>query len=222
MSSNWDFRLVFANLDFLWEGFLGTLKIASVSLVFGVLIGFVFAALRMSKYKIISIPTSGVIEFLRMTPLLVQLFWVYFALPVVVGIKLDAFTAGAITFSLQNGAFFGEVFRGGIQSIHVSQWEGARALGMRRHQMMLRVILPQAVRRMLPPLLERIFELIKGTTQMAVVAYGDLLYNSMVLSTRLYRPVEVLTTVAAFYLIFLTSLSLIIRYVEHRFDAREA
>jgi polar amino acid transport system permease protein len=64
--------------------------------------------------------------------------------------------------------------------------------------------------------------LIKGTTQMAVVAYGDLLYNSMVLSTRLYRPVEVLTTVAAFYLVFLTALSLIIRYVEHRFDARQA
>jgi polar amino acid transport system permease protein len=140
----------------------------------------------------------------------------------VLGIRLDAFTAGAITFSLQSGAFFGEVFRGGIQSIDVSQWEGARALGMRRFQLMRRVILPQAIRRMLPPLLERSFELIKGTTQMAVVAYGDLLYNSMVLSTRLYRPVEVLTTVAAFYLVFLTALSFIIRYVEHRFDARQA
>ncbi|MEZ5811920.1 MAG: amino acid ABC transporter permease [Rhizobiaceae bacterium] len=222
MGQSWDFRLVFSNFDFLVEGFIGTLKISSVSLVFGIMAGFVFAALRMSKYKVIAIPTSGIIEFLRMTPLLVQLFWVYFALPVVLGIKLDAFTAGAITFSLQNGAFFGEVFRGGIQSIDISQWEGGRAIGMRRSQLMRRVILPQAIRRMLPPLLERSFELIKGTTQMAVVAYGDLLYNSMILSARLYRPVEVLTTVAAFYLVFLTALSFIMRYIEHRFDARQA
>lgn len=222
MGYHWDFNLVFANLDFLWAGFLGTLEIALASLVCGIMVGLLFAAMRMSRYKIISVPTTCAIEFLRMTPLLAQLFWVYFALPVLLGIKLDAFLAGLITLSIQSGAFFGEAFRGGIQSIDVSQWEGARALGMRPHQLMRRIILPQAVRRMLPPLMERAFELIKGTTQMATIAYGDLLYNSMVLSSRLYRPVEVLTTVAVFYLVFLTMISFIMRFVERRFDARHA
>jgi polar amino acid transport system permease protein len=221
MNYDWDFHLVLQNQGVLWQGFLGTLEIGVCSLFFGLIVGLVFAAMRMSRHRLLSVPATAAIEFLRMTPLLVQLFWVFFALPIILGISLSAFMAGLITLSIQSGAFYAEAFRGGIQSIHQSQWEGARAIGMRHWQLMHRIILPQAVRRMLPPLMERSFELLKGTTQLAAITYGDLLYNSLVLSSQLYRPVEILTCVAAFYLVLLTLLSLLIRFVEHRIEARQ-
>jgi polar amino acid transport system permease protein len=138
MGYEWDFSYVFKNQNILWEGFLGTLQIGLSSLFFGIIVGLAFAALRMSKYRALSIPATALIEFLRITPLMVQLFWVYFALPVLIGVRLEPFTAGLIAFSLQSGAFFAEVFRGGIQSIDRSQWEGGRSLGMTSLKLMRR------------------------------------------------------------------------------------
>jgi polar amino acid transport system permease protein len=222
MGYEWDFSYVFKNQNILWEGFLGTLQIGLSSLFFGIIVGLVFAALKMSQYRALSIPATALIEFLRMTPLMVQLFWVYFALPILIGVRLDPFAAGLITFSLQSGAFFAEVFRGGIQSIDRSQWEGGRSLGMTSLKLMRRIILPQAVRRMIPPLMERSFELIKGTTQMAAISYSDLLYQAMVLSSQLYRPVEIMTFVALFYLVFLTLVSFGMRMIEARIEHAQA
>jgi polar amino acid transport system permease protein len=219
---DWDFSYVFKNQNVLWEGFLGTLQIGLSSLFFGIIVGLGLAALRMSKYRGLSIPATAAIEFLRMTPLMVLLFWVYFALPVLIGVRLDPFAAGLIAFSMQSGAFFSEVFRGGIQSIDRSQWEGGRSLGMTSLQLMRRIIMPQAVRRMIPPLMERSFELIKGTTQMAAISYSDLLYQAMVLSAQLYRPVEIMTFVALFYLGFLTLVSFGMRLVEARIERARA
>jgi polar amino acid transport system permease protein len=219
MKYEWDFGFVLKFQDVLWQGFLGTLKIGVLALAFGSLVGLLLALMRMSRWRALSLPATGFIEFLRITPLMIQLFWIYFALPILVGLKLDAFAAAVITLSVQSGAFFAEVFRGGVQSIDRSQWEGGKALGMTMQQLMRRIILPQAIRRMIPPFMERSFELMKGTTQAATIAYGELLYQSMVLSARLYRPVEILTCVALLYLVMLTMASLAIRYVEHRFEA---
>ena len=219
MKYEWDFGFVLKFQDLLWQGFLGTLKIGVLALAFGSLVGLLLALMRMSRRRAFSLPATGLIEFLRMTPLMIQLFWIYFALPILIGIKLDAFAAAVITLSVQSGAFFAEVFRGGVQSIDRSQWEGGKALGMTMPQLMRRIILPQAIRRMIPPFMERSFELMKGTTQAATIAYGELLYQSMVLSSRLFRPVEILTWVALFYLVMLTMASLAIRYVEHRLEA---
>jgi len=222
MEYDWDFSYVFKNQGILWEGFLGTIHIATASLFFGLIVGLTLALFRMSKYWLVSIPTTCLIEFLRMTPLMVQIFWVFFALPILMGVKLDPFSAGLIAFSMQSGSFFAEVFRGGIQSIDRGQWEGAKSLGMTNARLMRRIILPQAVRRMIPPLMERSFELIKGTTQMAAISYSDLLYNAMVLSSQLYRPVEIMTFTALFYLFFLTLISFGMRAIETRIErARE-
>jgi len=219
MKYEWDFGFVLKFQDVLWQGFLGTLKIGVLALAFGSLVGLFLALMRMSRRRALSLPATGLIEFLRMTPLMIQLFWIYFALPILIGLKLDAFAAAVIALSVQSGAFFAEVFRGGVQSIDRSQWEGGKALGMTMPQLMRRIILPQAIRRMIPPFMERSFELMKGTTQAATIAYGELLYQSMVLSSRLYRPVEILTCVALLYLVMLTMASLAIRYVEHRLEA---
>lgn len=219
MQFEWDFGFVLKFQSALWEGLLGTLKIGLVSLTFGAMVGLALALMRLSRSRLLSFPAIAVIEFCRTTPLLIQLFWVYFALPILIGLKLDAYAAAVITLSVQSGSFFAEVFRAGIQSIDRSQWDGGRALGMSTRQLMRRIILPQAVRRMIPPFLERAFELMKGTTQVATISYGELLYRAMTLSAQLYRPLEIFTLVAVMYLVMLTAASFGIRHVERRLQA---
>jgi polar amino acid transport system permease protein len=111
MKYEWDFGFVLKFQDVLWQGFLGTLKIGVLALAFGSLVGLLLALMRMSRWRALSLPATGFIEFLRMTPLMIQLFWIYFALPILIGLKLDAFAAAVITLSVQSGAFFAEVFR---------------------------------------------------------------------------------------------------------------
>lgn len=218
MGYEWDFGFVLKHSDVLWSGFLGTLKLGLVSLVLGAIIGLVLALLRMSRHRVLSWSSTAVIEFLRITPALALLFWVYYAMPIVIGVTLDAYTAGVITLSVQSGAFFAEVYRAGIQSIEKSQWEGGKAIGMTMPQLMWRIIMPQAVRRMIPPFTERSFELMKGTTQVATITYGELLYSALVLSAQLYRPLEIISIVAVFFFTMLTLASIALRYLEHRLD----
>lgn len=218
MDYEWDFGFVLKYSDVLFSGFLGTLKLGLVSLVLGAIIGLVLALLRMSRYRVLSWSSTAVIEFLRITPALALLFWVYYAMPIVIGVTLDAYTAGVITLSVQSGAFFAEVYRAGIQSIEKSQWEGGKAIGMTMPQLMWRIIMPQAMRRMIPPFTERSFELMKGTTQVATITYGELLYSALVLSAQLYRPLEIITIVAVFFFTMLTLASIALRHLEHRLD----
>ena len=109
------------------------------------------------------------IEFFRTTPLIVQLFWFFFALPTLSGIEMDLSQASLVTFSIQSSAFFAEVFRGGIVSIERGQWEAARAIGMSYPESMRRIVLPQAVKRMIPAFLKRVTELMKTTKLVATV-----------------------------------------------------
>ncbi|MFP6731555.1 MAG: amino acid ABC transporter permease [Alphaproteobacteria bacterium] len=219
MGYEWEFGLVFKYWDVLFDGFLGTLRVGIVSLILGAIGGLILALMRMSRYRLLSWPAIVLIEFFRTTPLLIQLFWIYFALPVVIGITFGAYAACIITLSVNSAAFFAEIFRAGINSMEHSQWEGGKALGMSQSTLMRRIILPQAVRRMVPPFLERSFELMKGTTNVSAIAYADLLYRALELSARLYRPIEILTLVALVFFVMLTLTSMLVRYMENRLDA---
>ncbi len=207
MDYEWDFSAVLSNIDLLLLGLLNTLKVTALALCFGLALGLVLALLRLSQRRLVSIPAGLVIEFLRSTPPLVQLFWVFFALPLLVGITFEPLTAAVITFSIQSAAFFAEVFRGGIISIETGQWESARALGMRYWEMMRRIILPQSVKRMIPAFAERSIEVLKTTTLVASVAYADLLYQAISLSQQTYRPLEVFSVVAVMYFLLIFPLS---------------
>lgn len=218
MGYDWDFAIVFNHRNVLIDGFIGTLKVAIVSLLFGAALGLLLAILRLSGSRLLSGITLIFIEFFRITPPLALLFWFYYAMPILLGITLESYTAAVVTLSLQSSAFFAEVYRGGINSIDRSQWEGAKSLGMTRQQMMRRIILPQALRRMLPPFTERGFELFKGTTIVSTITYGELLYSSLVLSAQLYRPLEIVTLVAVVFLVVLTTASMLLRLLEHRID----
>ena len=214
MTYEWDFRLVFSNLDLLLQGLGNTLLVTAISLVFGLIIGLGLAMMRLSRSGFLSIPAGIVIEFLRSTPPLVQLFWVFFALPLLMGVAFAPLTACIITFSIQSAAFFAEVFRGGVISIDKGQWEGAKAIGMGHWQMMRQVILPQAILRMIPAFAERSIEVLKTTTLVATVAYSDLLYQAIALSQQIYRPLEVFTVTAVIYFLVIFPISQSINLLE--------
>lgn len=212
----WDFSPVVANADLLVAGLLNTLKITGTALVFGVALGLVLALLRLSQHRLASWPAGFVIEVFRTTPPLVQLFWFFFALPLIVGIEMTPFMAAAVTFSIQSAAFFAEVFRAGIVSIERGQWEGARAIGMTRGQTLQRIVLPQAVKRMIPAFMERAIELMKTTTLVATISYADLLFAANEIAQKTFRPLETFTVVALIYFVVIFAVSLIARQIERR------
>ncbi|MGO4907964.1 amino acid ABC transporter permease [Pseudorhodobacter sp. W20_MBD10_FR17] len=215
MGYDWDFSAVFRDFDLLLLGLVNTLKVTGLALVFGVPLGLFLAMLRLYGNGAVRFPVAFVIEFLRSTPPIAQLFWFFFALPLLLGIEIDPFEACVITFSLQSSAFFAEVFRGGIVSIDKGQWEASKALGMNRNAQLARIILPQAVKRMIPAFLERAIELMKTTTLVGTISYADLLYQANAIAEQTYRTIEVLTVAAAMYFVVILICSMGVRRLEH-------
>lgn len=212
----WNFAPVFASAGLLAEGLVNTLKVTAIALVLGLAIGLALALLRLSSRRFLSWPAGLIIEVFRTTPPLVQLFWFFFALPLIAGIEMTPFAAAVVTFSIQSSAFFAEVFRAGIQSIERGQWEGALAIGMMRAQALRRIVLPQAVTRMIPAFLERSIELMKTTTLVATIAYADLLYQANAIAQKTYRPLETFSVAALIYFVVIFAFSLLARHIERR------
>jgi polar amino acid transport system permease protein len=156
-------------------------------------LGLALALMRLSPRRWLRWPAGFIIEVFRTTPPLVQLFWFFFALPILIQVEMTPFVAAALTFSIQSAAFFAEVFRGGIVSIERGQWEAGRAIGMTPRQTLRRVILPQAIKRMIPAFMERAIELMKTTTLVATVSYADLLFQANEVAQKTFRPLEVFT-----------------------------
>ncbi|MBP2306652.1 ABC transporter permease subunit [Azospirillum melinis] len=219
MSYQWDFSPVLTRWPLLLDGLLNTVKIAAIAIVFGVLVGLVLALLRLSPRRSLRLPAAVFVEFYRNTPPIVHFFWFFYALPVVLNISLDPLVAAVLALSTQSGAFYAEVFRGGIRSIERGQWEGAKALGMTHTQLMRRIVVPQAATRMVAPFVERSFELIKTTALASTLAYGELLYQAMMVNSETFRPLEVYSTVALLYLVLLVSCSALARVAEARLTA---
>ena len=128
----------------------------------------------------VSIPVRGYIEVFRCTPLLVQLVWVYYALPVLIGVDMSATTACFLTLSLYAGSFYAEIFRGGIEAIDRGQWEAGQAIGMREGRIFRRIVLPQAIQVMVPSFINETIIQLKNTSLVSTVAVGDLLYQGSV------------------------------------------
>ena len=215
----WDFAPVWANADLLAAGLAATLQVTGTALACGVPLGLLLALMRLSPRRWLRWPAGAVIEVFRTTPPLVQLFWFFFALPILIQVEMTPFVASALTFSVQSAAFFAEVFRGGIVSVERGQWEAARALGMTHRQALRRVVLPQAVKRMLPAFLERAIELMKTTTLVATVSYADLLFQANDGAQKTFRPLEVFTTAALIYFVVIFIASQAAQGLERRLAA---
>ena len=216
MPHAWDFAPVLAHADLLALGLLNTLKVSGTALAFGVPLGLMLALMRLSSRRTLRWPAGAVIEVFRTTPPLVQLFWFFFALPILIQVEMTPFVAAALTFSIQSAAFFAEVFRGGIVSVERGQWEAGRALGMTPRQTLRRVVLPQAVKRMIPAFMERAIELMKTTTLVATVSYADLLFQANEVAQKTFRPLEVFTAAALLYFVVIYAFSLLAGRLERR------
>jgi len=219
MHYQWDFWYLLRYAPLFWKGVGVTLAYTGGTIFLGLVLGLVVGLGRLSKSWFVNAPLIAYIEVFRCTPLLVQIVWFYYALPVLVGIQIPAVVAGVMTLSLYTGAFYAEIFRGGIVSIERGQWDAARALGLRPWQMMRRVILPQAVRRMIPPFVNQSITQLKNTSLVSTIAVPDLLYNGTLITADTYRPLEVYTVVAVIYFVLLFPSTMLAQWYERRLQA---
>ncbi|TAJ91209.1 MAG: amino acid ABC transporter permease [Reyranella sp.] len=212
----WDFASVFDNTDALLVGAAGTLRIFAICLVLGLSLGLIVGLGRYSRNRWLHIPATIFVEFFRNTPVLVQILWFYFALPILLPFQISPLAAASLGISLNSAAFSAEIYRGGIQSIETGQWDGARALGMRWGQAMRRIILPQALKRMLPALTNRAIEIFKMSTLASAVAYVELLQQGKLIASLNYNPIEAYTAVAVIFFVFLWPLVQFSYFLERR------
>lgn len=214
----WD--IIPQNFDFLMTGLQNTLVISAITLTLAMLGGLVIAMLDMSKFW----PTRSLGlafgEVIRNTPILVQLLWVYYVLPMVAGINLTAFTALVIGLSIYSSAFIAEAYRAGIQAVPVGHREAAQVLGLSPAQTFMRIVLPQAIRMTLPPLAANFVQLIKYSSLGAVISVAEITRRGMELSASIFRPLEVFTFIAIVYFVICWPLAMGIRLWERRLSRR--
>jgi polar amino acid transport system permease protein len=214
----WDFSVVVLHPGEWLRGLLVTMIYAVATIGAGLLIGVICGMAMLSRYRLLTSPLHGYVHLFRCTPLLIQIVWFYYALPVVIGVNLPAWLAAGLGLTLYMGAFSAEIFRAGIMSIDKGQWQAARALGMLPGQMMRRIILPQATRRMLPPFVNQSVLQLKNTSLLSVVAVPDLMYTGTLLVSETFRPLEIYTSLAGFYFIILYPLQKLAKLLERRDD----
>jgi polar amino acid transport system permease protein len=215
---SWDFALV-PNYFNLWLKGLGVTMAYSVGTILGgMVIGVVCGMLLLARTKWVTLPVHYYVEIFRCTPLLVQIVWFYFALPIVLQVELPDWFAAGLGLTLYMGAFATEIFRGGIISIDKGQWQASRALGMNWPELMRSIILPQAIKRMVPPFVNQSIIQLKNTSLLYVVAIPDLMYTGSIIVSDTFRPLEVYTVVAAAYFIILYPLTLYAARLEARVD----
>ena len=212
----WDFSFLWAYRWLILAGLGVTIAYTVGTILLGLAIGLVTGLLRLSRNPMINAPLVAYVEIFRCTPLLVQIVWFYYALPVVLGVDIPAHVAAVLVLSLYTGAFYAEIIRGGVNSIERGQWDAARAIGMRRNQVMRHVILPQAVKRMIPPFMNQSIIQLKNTSLVSTIAVADLLYQGTIITAATYRPLEVYTMVAIIYFLVLFPLTLAAQQVERR------
>jgi len=218
----WDFASLWKYRTLLVGGIGYTLLFTVICVIGGLAIGMVAGMGRLSRHKWVAAPMRAYVEVFRCTPVLVQLVWFYYALPVLTGIEMTAPVAAALCLSLYGGAFYSEIIRGGIISTDLGQTEAGQALGMTRSQVMRRVVLPQAFRKMVPPLVSQSIMQLKNTSLLSVLAVPDLLYQGQVIAHDTYRPLEVYTFIAITYFLILFPVTLWAKRLEHNSAVKEA
>jgi polar amino acid transport system permease protein len=204
------------NLSFLANGLWSTLSISLISIVISVLIGIVVALMALSPRRAMRGANRVYVEVFRSIPLLVLLMWVYYGLPVVLGLQFGVFAAGVIALSLSDSAFEAEIFRAGIQSVERGQREAAQALGLNSWQAMRLVILPQALRRILPALGNQFVYVLKMSSLVSVIGLQDLTRRANELTLVEYRPLEIYTALVIEYLLLILLASWLVRRLERK------
>ncbi|MDB5362003.1 MAG: ABC-type amino acid transport system, permease component [Rhodospirillales bacterium] len=215
----WDFGSLWAYRSLVGVGLGYTVGYTILCVTLGLIVGTAAGLGRLAKSRFATWPLIFYIEVFRCTPLLVQLVWFYYALPVLLDISMSPALAATLTLSLYGGAFYAEIVRAGVLSIDAGQWDAGKALGLSRLKLMRKIILPQALKRMLPPLMNQSIIQLKNTSLVSVLAVPDLLYQGQVVTAAIYRPLEVYTMVALIYFAVLFPLTLAVQGLERRLAA---
>lgn len=214
----WD--TVWGSWDFLMAGLQMTAVVSAVSLVLAMVGGLVIALLDMSRMRPLRWIGIGIGEVVRNTPVLVQLLWVYYVLPIVFGVRIDALLALIVGLGLYQAAFISEVYRAGIQGVPRGHSEAAQVLGLTPLQSFARIVLPQAIRMTLPPLASNFVQLIKFSSLGAVISVNEITRRGMELAATNFRPLETFTFIAVVYFFICWPLAMGIRSWERRLQAR--
>ncbi len=227
-SYNWGWYVVLptnkqglTNVQFLLGGLWTTVSLSLVAIICSVIIGLLVALPGLGNHPIGRRFNRLYVELFRAVPILVMLLWVYYGLPVVLNIKLDVFAAGIIALALCDSAFEAEIFRGGIQSIARGQVEAADSLGLSYWDKMRYVILPQAIRRILPPLGNQFVYMLKMSSLVSVIGLSELTRRANELVVNQYRPLEIYTFLVIEYLALILIVSQLVRRFERRLRADE-
>ena len=212
-----DFSMVSLSMPLLLAGAAVTLKITAMAVGLGMVFGLIAAIGALCNNRVIHCIARVYVVFIRGTPLLVQIFILYFALPVILGTRIDPFTAAVAACSINSGAYVAEIFRAGIQSISIGQRRAALSLGMTNYQAMRYVILPQAFKRVIPPLGNEFIAMLKDSSLVSVIGFEELTRKGQLIIADTYASVEIWAAVALLYLAMTFTISQLVAYMEKRF-----
>ena len=212
-----NFELMVNALPLLLMGAVVTVRITALSVFLGIIGGLFVGIARISGSRVLRLVSAVYVDFLRGTPLLVQIFLVYFALPVLTGQRINPFIAAIAACSINSSAYIAEIFRAGIQSVDAGQMEAGRSLGMTWGQTMRYIIVPQAFKRVIPPLGNEFIVLLKDSSLVSVIGFEELTRRGQLIIARTYASLEIWVCVALIYLVMTISISRLVAWLERRF-----
>lgn len=211
-----DFSILLKFSDALALGLWTTLKLTALCVVLGTSLGFLIGLARASENALIRVPASVFVEFFRGSPVLIQLFWIFFCLPLLLGVELSNLISATIALTLYMGAITSETFRASLRAVGREQMDACVALGLPKAAQILNVVLPQAVLRAVPTLLSNCISLFKESALVSAVGMADLMFIGQNISNNTARPIEVLTAVALIYFVIAFPLTRLVTRIERR------
>lgn len=210
-----DWGIILESIPLLAEGVIVTLQVSALSAVLGLALGVALGLGALSRNRAIRWAVAAYVDFIRGTPLLIQIFLVFFVLPMI-GIRFDEVSAGVVALSLNAAAFVAEVVRGGVGSIERGQAEAAKAIGMRHRQVLVYILLPQAYRQMVPPLTNELISLVKNSSLLSVISVYELTRAGQAIISVHFVPFEIYTLLALYYYVLIKALSWLSVQLERR------
>jgi len=216
-----DMNLVINSFPLLLIGAGVTIQITVLSTAIGFVIGLIVGVARISNLRVLRMLAEVYVEFFRGTPLLVQIFLFYFALPVITGQRIDPFIAAISACGINSGAYVAEIFRAGIQSVDDGQMEAGRSLGMTWLQTMRYIIVPQAFKRVIPPLGNEFIAMLKDSSLVSVIGFEELTRRGQLIIAKTYGSFEIWMSVAVIYLVMTLTISRFVAYLERRYRVHD-
>ena len=204
------------NIKFLLSGLTTTIYICIVSIIISIILGLLVAIPSLAKSKFLTYLNIGYVEIVRAIPLLVLILWIYYGLPIMTGISFSPFVSGIIALSISESAFQAEIFRAGINSIKRSQWDAGSSLGLSFFRKLRLVILPQAIKNILPAIGNQFVYVLKMSSLVSIIGIGDLTRKANELVVTTYRPLEIYTFLILEYLVLILIVSYLVRKLEKK------